>query len=90
MTIIQRRDPRRSKRIIKVPKLVIPEAPWANEDSEDDPSFIPTSLQCSSSSEDDISLDTEGTEGTEEDVCCVQSTDSIESTDDEAPNSDSE
>lgn len=57
MTIIHRQEPRRSRRVIKVPKFPIPEREmWDDQESDEDPSFTPGDI---STSESDVSLLTE-------------------------------
>lgn len=58
MGIIHRQDPRRSRRKIKVPPLTLPtsEAPWSNEESDEDPSYIPTSQASTDDGESTVSL----------------------------------
>jgi hypothetical protein len=80
--IIQRQDLRRSKRKIRVPQHALPpvDGPWSNEESDEDPSYIPPASP-TSSSDDEISLHTEsdGEASDQESVIASTETESVSS-----------
>jgi len=84
MDIVHRPEVRRSKRKLKVPTISPPisEGHWADQDSDEDPSYIPPPT----SSDDDISLEPESDEEhvsseLESDIETTETEDSLDSDD---------
>lgn len=60
--IIKRQDLRRSKRRIKVPQHALPpvEGPWSNEESDEDPSYVPPASPASTDEETSLHTESDG------------------------------
>jgi hypothetical protein len=69
MGIVHRHDVRRSRRKIKVPQHLLPPPgnPWSNEESDEDPSYIPSSSHPSSDDETSLLSESDGCPGADSD-----------------------
>jgi hypothetical protein len=76
--IVKREEVRRSKRKLKVPMPQVPpnEASWADQESDEDPTYVPPPY--SSSSDDDVSLYTDEESDVESDPTEIETTESEE------------
>jgi len=82
MGIVHRHDVRRSRRKIKVPQHLLPPPgnPWSNEESDEDPSYIPSSSHPSSDDETSLLSESDECPGADSDES-GESSDSSDSND---------